>query len=112
MLAPILTNTYRTTSRLFTEGDHIISHEGTTQGDLLARAMYAIGKLPLIHKLQGDVAQVSYADNASAGGRASGLHEWWDRLLTSRPQFGYHPNPGKTWLVVKPQHHPAAELHF
>ena len=74
--------------------------------------MYAIGKLPLIHKLQGDVAQVWYADDDSAGGSASGLCEWWDRLLTSRPQFGYHPNPGITWFVVKPEHRPAAELHF
>ena len=112
VIAPMLINTYRTPSRLFIDGDHILSREGTTQGDPLAMAMYAIGMLPLIHKLQSVVAQVWYADDASAGGRASGLREWWDRLQTSGPLFGYYPNPGKTWLVVKPEHRTAAEAHF
>ena len=30
-------------------------------------AMYAIGTLPLIHQLQGDVLQSWYADDAAAG---------------------------------------------
>ena len=28
------------------------------------------------------------------------------------PKFGYFPNAGKTWLVVKPEHLKAAESHF
>lgn len=78
----------------------------------MAMAMYAIGMLPLIHKLKGDEAQVWHADDASACGRASKLREWWDRLQSTRPLFGYHPNPGKTWLVVKSEHRTAAEAHF
>ena len=51
VLAPILINTYRQDAFLFA-GDHtIFSSEGTTQGDPLAMAMYAIGTLPLIDKL-------------------------------------------------------------
>ena len=53
MLAPILVNTYRQDAFLFTGGHTIFSSEGTTQGDPLAMAMYAIGTLPLIDKLQG-----------------------------------------------------------
>ena len=112
ILAPMLTNTYRTPSRLFIDGDHILSQEGTTQGDPLAMAMYAIGTLPLIHKLQGDVTQAWYADDASAGGKTSDLRVWWDSLVSSGPHFGYNHNPHETWLVVKPEHLPAAEEHF
>ena len=46
MLAPILTNTYRQDALLFTGGSTIFSSEGTTRGDPLAMAMYAIGTLP------------------------------------------------------------------
>ena len=45
VLAPMLTNMYRTHSMLFIDGNHILSQEGTTQGDPLAMAMYAIGTL-------------------------------------------------------------------
>ena len=112
VLAPMLTNMYRSHSMLFINGGHILSQEGTTQGDPLAMAMYAIGTLPLIRKLHGDVTQVWYADDASAGGRTSDLRVWWDSLVSYGPRFGYNPNPCKTWLVVKPEHLPAAEEHF
>ena len=74
--------------------------------------MYAIGTLPLIHKLQGDVTQAWYADDVSAGGRTPDLRVWWDSLVSCGPHFGYNPNPGKTWLVVMPEHLPAADEHF
>ena len=47
-LAPILINTYRSPSCLFVDGQCVLSKEGTTQGDPLAMAMYAIGTKPLI----------------------------------------------------------------
>ena len=112
VLAPMHTNMYRSHSMLFIDGDHILSQEGTTQGDPLAMAMYAIGTLPLIRKLHGDVTQVWYADDAYAGGRTSDLHVWWDSLVSYGPHFGYNLNPCKTWLVVKPEHLLAAEEHF
>ena len=97
---------------LFIDGDHILSQEGTTQGDPLAMAMYTVGTLPLICKLHGDVTQVWYADDAFAGGRTSDLRVWWDSLVSYGPHFGYNPNICKTWLVVKPEHLLAAEEHF
>ena len=75
-------------------------------------AMYTIGTLPLIHRLQGPVAQVWYADDASAGGSVTGLRRWWDVLQSSGPLFGYYPNPSKTWLIVKPEHLQNVETQF
>ena len=106
-LAPKLTNMYRSHSTLFIGGSHTLSQEGTTQGDPLA-----IGILPLIDKVSGVGAQSWYTDNVSAGGTVPDLRRWWDKLQSIGPLFGYHPNPRKTWLVVKPKHHQAIEECF
>ena len=50
-LASMLINTYRENVDLFIDGETLHSQEGTTQGDPLAIAMYALGTLPLILKL-------------------------------------------------------------
>ena len=44
-IAPMLTNTYRNPARLFIGGENITSCEGTTQDDLLAKAMYTLATL-------------------------------------------------------------------
>ena len=66
-LSHILINTYRNNSQLFVDGHFILSKEGTTQGDPLAMAMYAIGTQPLIRRLDGIAKQVWYADDSAAG---------------------------------------------
>ena len=104
-LATILTNTYRENASLFIDGDTLFSQEGTTQGDPLAMAMYAVATVPLIEKLQNtNTKQVWYADDATAGGTLLHLKAWWTMLSSSGPSYGYFVNPGKTWLIVKPQH--------
>ena len=101
----MLINAYRDPTKLFIDGDFILSQEGTTQGDPLAMTMYALGTLPLIQSLQEEEAtQIWYADDASAGGQVAQLCKWWEKLTTAGPHFGYLPNPTKSWLVVKPQH--------
>jgi hypothetical protein len=57
-IAPVLINTYRKPSKLFIDGEYILSQEGTTQGDPLAMAMYAIATMPLIRKLKSEAAQI------------------------------------------------------
>lgn len=42
-LATVFINTYRDCPSLFIDSESIPSHEGTTQGDPLVMAMYAIG---------------------------------------------------------------------
>ena len=113
ILAPILTNTYRTQSNLFVNGTSILSQEGTTQGDPLAMAMYAIGTLPLIDKLENPVSdQIWYADDSASSGSISDIKRWWDLLNQWGPKFGYFPNSSKTRLLVKDQFKVEAENMF
>ena len=94
----ILINTYRQESALYIDGETILSKEGMTQGDPLAMAMFAIAMVPLINKVKGDECQCWYANDTSAGGK---LRSWWDKVLQYGPEYGYFPNPEKSWLVVK-----------
>lgn len=107
-LTHILVNTYRAPIRLFITGSgEIQSTEGTTQGDPLAMAMYALAITPLIDQLSSrspDVHQVWYADDATSASTCSSLRAWWDHISEIGPLFGYYPNGSKTYLVVKPDH--------
>jgi len=112
-IAPAIVNTYRADAQLFVDGEVIYSREGTTQGDPLAMAMYAIATIPLIHKLGrlSQVKQVWFADDASAGGQLHQLKHWWDKMEEIGPDFGYYANATKSWLIVKEEHTArAAEL--
>ena len=102
-LATVLINTYRAPTKLFVDGSVLYSSEGTTQGYPLAMPMYAPTTIPLIKKLQyvEHVKQVLYADDVSAGGKITRLHEWWNYLTTLGPCFGYLANATKMWLVTK-----------
>ena len=98
-LAKILINTYQENIQLYSDNSTLVSQEGTTQGDPLAMAMYAIAINPLITRLEvEETKQVWFADDATAGRT---LRRWWDRLVERGPMYGYHPNPAKTCLVVK-----------
>ena len=50
-LGRVLVNVYRESVSLFIDDEIIKSAEGTTQGDPMAMAMYALGIMPLIQKL-------------------------------------------------------------
>ena len=100
-IATILINSYRSPTELFVDGDVILSQEGTTQGDPLAMAMYGLATIPLIRRLDGLCTQVWYTDDSAAAGRLVQLREWWDKLASEGPSFGYYANPSKMWLVTK-----------
>ena len=97
-LSTVLINTYRAPTKLFVDSSVLYSSEGTTQGDPLVMPMYALATIPLIKKLQSveDVKQVWYADDASAAGKITRLHKWWNHLTTLGPRFGYFANATKT----------------
>ena len=112
----ILKNTYGAPIRLFITGEgELSSTEGTTQGDPLAMAMYAIAVTPLInhlHQLQPDISQVWYADDATAAGQLESLLQWWKLVSSMGPLYGYFPNAIKTYLIVKPQYLDSATALF
>ena len=49
----------------------------------------------------GTANRLWYADDAAAVGTIADLRNWWDKLTTVGPRYGYFPNPSKTWLVTK-----------
>ena len=72
---------------------NILSSEGTTQGDPLALAIYSVSVTPLITLLQDpSVAQVRFADDATAGGTLQGLLTWWTGLKHHGSMYGYFSN--------------------
>ena len=115
-LAQILINTYRAPIRLIvTWSGEIASTEGTTQGDPLAMAMYALAITPLIHQLSSrcsGVQQAWFADDATGASTCTNLKSWWNELSTQGPAFGYYPNRSKTYLVIKQEHETSARQLF
>ena len=70
-------------------GETFLSQEGTTQGDPLAMAMFAIATVPLIQQLRStNVHQVWYADDASATSKLLHLKSRWDQLSQVGPSYG------------------------
>ena len=112
----ILKNTYGAPITLFITGEgELASSEGTTQGDPLAMAMYALVVTPLINSLrhhQPDVSQAWFADDATAAGQLTSLLQWWKQLLSLDSLHGYYPNATKTYLIVKPQLYDSAKQLF
>ena len=94
-ISTILRNTYQVPIKLFIVGEgEIDSSEGTTQGDPLAMAMYALAIRPLIDKLRGtepNAKQVWFADDATAAGRLATLRQWWQLVTT----IGLASYPGR-----------------
>ena len=59
-------------------GFELKSQEGTTQGDPLAMAMYAMALVPLINAhLHGLCKQVWYADDGTGADKLQPLRKWW-----------------------------------
>ena len=67
--------------------------------------IYVIGTSLSIHLLRdpGWWTQLWYANDTSAGGNSSELHNWFDLLCSCGPSFGYHPEPTKKFVVVNEQ---------
>ena len=45
---------------------------------------------------------VAIENNFTVAGLITNLLHWWNTLTTLGPLFGYHPEPTKYWLIVKP----------
>ncbi|XP_066914550.1 uncharacterized protein [Clytia hemisphaerica] len=117
-IATYVTNCYSSPARLFVVGGlEIKSQEGTTQGDPLGMAIYALGVTPMLNILLIGIGNnhnrmVAFADDITAAGSLDALKKWWDHLLEIGPSYGYYPQPTKSWLIVKPDQLEQAQEKF
>ena len=76
--------------------------------------LYAVAVLPLIHSLKapGKWTQNWYADDSSCVADLPSLKVWFDELLCKGPNYGYHPEPSKTVLIVGPSYVQEASALF
>ena len=97
-------NCYKAWSTLVVNGSStfLYSKEGVTQGDPLSLAFYAISVLPLIRALKDTKSwtQAWYADDASCASELHRLLRWFEGLMDLGPDFGYFPEPFKSYVVV------------
>ena len=113
-ISKYVTNCYSDPARLFVIGGlELKSQEGTTQGDPLGMAIYALGITPMMNILLMAIGNkhnkmVGFADDITAAGDIAALREWWDHLLEIGPCYGYFPQPTKSWLIVKNEKHAEA----
>ena len=83
--------TYQRHVQLFVMGGkELLSAEGTTQGDLVAMSLYAVGLQPLIAQLQasGSAKQCWFADAATGSATLENVMRWWNELSSSVPALG------------------------
>ena len=86
-LSRYIINTYRRPAHLIlNNGMEITSREGTTQGDNLAMAFYAVSIKPLIDRLKAHLChQPWFADDAASIGKLQHVKSWWESLLSLGP---------------------------
>ena len=108
-IAVYVKNCYSLHSRNFIiGGNEISSCEGTTQGDPIAMAVYAIVIIPMIlltvyitSKVNDSTKTATYADDVTAAGKIIQLKNWWKKPCILDPKFRYYPEALKSWLIVK-----------
>ena len=74
---------------------------------------YGIGILPLIKNLKRKIPEVTqpwYADDARALGAFAILETYFDSLICQVLGRGYHPNPTKSVLIVRPENLEAVKV--
>ena len=80
----------------------LLSHEGITEGDSAAMAVYGIALTPLLKHLatcycERNPRTVAFADDLSSTGKLLKLCSWWKGFLDVSPKYGYFP---KTILII------------
>ena len=120
-IAQYVENTYKEPTHLYmaTRNNrqlaNIIAEEGTTQGDPIAMAMYALGLSALLEEIKyetTEIKNVAFADDLTGAGKIEKLKAWWDLISTRGSQVGYLPNARKSFLIVKPEHFEHAKEIF
>ena len=69
-------------------------------------AIYSVGITPMLNTLLMAMKNehnkiVGFADDVTAAGSLRAFRKWWDNLIQIGPNYGYFPQPTKSWLIVK-----------
>ena len=76
--------------------------EGTTQGDNIAMAYYAIGMNALMERLEAEtIVQEWFADDAACLGELLRVKKWWDQINGFDAKYGFFPKAYKCWLICE-----------
>ena len=103
------TNLYGSPRDLYVDGNILRSEEGATQGCPSSMGLYCLGIGPLIDLVENqDIFQVWFADDGNAAGTISNLLDWYEDVYINGVSFGYHVNPEKSILIVKPEYYDEA----
>ena len=100
-----MNNCYSAPARLFvSRGLEVTSSEGSTQGDTLGMAIYAVritSLLDMLVAMQNDHNKmVRFADGVTASRNLEELRRWRDTLMQICPNYGYYPESNKLKQVV------------
>lgn len=93
-IATYVINCYSTPARLFVVGGlELKSQEGTTQGDPLGMAIYALRITPMMNLMLVAIGDqhnkmVGFADDISAAGSIEALKQWLDHVMDIGPNYG------------------------
>ena len=108
-IAIYVKNFYCLHSQLFIiGGNEIRSCEGTTQGNPIAMAVFAIAIIPMTimivdftNNIDDSTKTTAYADDVTAAGKIIQLRNKWKTLCMLGSKFGYYPEASKSWLIAK-----------
>jgi hypothetical protein len=93
----------------------IHSKEGITQGNCFAMSLYGVVLMPLASKMREaipEALQPWYCDDAGAAGKALPNACCLDFLVKFGPQYGYFPEPGKSYYICKAKDEDVARQAF
>ena len=93
----------------------ISGEEGLSQGDPLAMALYGVALTPLAEHLRRNVPEVLtpwYADDAAGAGLVDGCAEALRFLIEYGPNYGYYPEPEKSYFICTKAQEAQAKAAF
>ena len=97
--------TYEIAPRLFVAKNlELKSEEGTTQGDPIAMAAYALSLSVLQSKISQNntgAKHIANADDFVGAGKLQEIKNLWNEICKHRPPLEHNPNATKSCLVVK-----------
>jgi len=89
----------------------IHSQEGITQGDRLAMSLYGVALMPLASRMRETIPEALqpwYCNDAAAAGKALPNARCLDFVVKFGPQYGYFPEPVKSYYICKAEDEDAA----